>query len=255
MIIRRVDDDLLLITQVDHAALAERIMAAWRRDKFLERPTRTRVLRATGQHDLGWQAVDAVPMIDPDSGSPYEFVNAPLEVRQGVWARALNELAPQDPYVAALVAHHAATVYRRYVQTPGWETFFPEMERRRDELLATQALGFDTFRRDYAIVGVGDLCSLVFCAALELDAREGYRATLHPEPGPRNIADAAIVYGGWVEVAPDPFAGATVPLEVPARRVPARRYASDDDLRETIASASIVQLTGVAAGAPPRSVL
>lgn len=238
MIIRRHDTDLLLITQPDHAALAERIMSAWRADDFQTRPTRARVLHATSDHDNGWQLVDASPSINPATGEPHDFVTAPVAVKQGVWSRALDQLAPQDPYVAALVAHHAATVYRRFLSTPGWEAFFPDMERRRDELLATQPIDRDAFLRDYAIVAVGDLCSLMFCnEQRDAQAREGYRTVLHE--------------GEWLEITPDPFGGAILHLEVPGRRIPARRYASDADLRDTVAAAPIVQLAGVAAGRAP----
>ena len=52
-----------------------------------------------------------------------------------------------------------------------------------------------------------------------------------------------------LKITPDPFAGNVVALDVTARRVPARRYTSDGDLRETLARAAIVRLTGVARGA------
>jgi hypothetical protein len=142
-------------------------------------------------------------------------------------------------------------VYRRFAPTPGWEAFFPGMERRRDDLLATQGLGLDTFLEDYAFVGMGDLWSLVFCTGWQEPYSMGsYRAILH-DSIPREQADPGIVHGGWVEITPDPFDGAAVPLDVAAWRVSARRYASDADLRDTVARAPIVHLTGVAAGGPP----
>lgn len=245
MIIRRMDEELLLITQADHAALAARIAAAWRADGLPGRATRARVLEAAAQHDAGWQAIDAAPIVDPGTGAPLDFVTVPLEVRQDVWSQALATLAPRDPYVAALVAHHAATVYRRFLSTPGWETFFPAMERRRDDLLATQRLDVITFLADYAILGITDLCSLVFCLGTqEPGSREGYEAVAH-------VTEADIVQGGWVQITPDPFDGGIVRLDVPARRIPARRYASDADLRDTIARAPIVHLTGFAASRAP----
>lgn len=316
MIIRRMDDELLLITQVDHAALAGRIAAAWRADGLPGRATRARVLEAAAQHDAGWQAIDAAPIVDPGTGAPLDFIAVPLEVRQDVWSQALATLAPRDPYVAALVAHHAATVYRRFLSTPGWEEFFPTMERRRDDLLATQRLDVLTFLADYAILGITDLCSLVFCLGTqEPGSREGYEAVAHvgahahgapaaeaagkPEgeededdeeekkkrkkkekntaaeteprteadgrdqaearagvttdarPHAKRDAEADIVQGGWVQITPDPFDGGIVRLDVPARRIPARRYASDADLRDTIARAPIVRLTGFAASSAP----
>lgn len=252
MIIRPVGTDLLLIAQVDHAALAARIVTAWRTGGFPDRPTRARVLEATCHHDIGWQSLDAAPAVDADTGKPRDFITVGLDVKQGVWTRALDRLAPQDPYVAALVAHHAQFVYRRLESTPGWEAFFPAMERRRDELLAAQALDRDTFLQDYVFLRAGDLWSLVFCHDQPEPALwEGYRAVLHRGTIPHEKADPGIVHGGWLEITPDPFDGAIVPLDVPARRIPARPYASDADLRDTVARAPIVQLTGVAAGAPP----
>jgi hypothetical protein len=249
MIVRRTDFDLLLITQPDHAALAGRIMEAWRADGLPDRPTRAAVLGATHVHDLGWTPLDAEPRVDPDSGAPYEFTNAPLADRQELWPRAIDEIAPQDPYVAALVAQHALTVYRRFAPTPGWEEFFPAMEQIRDDLFTSLIVrsaersefggdfpGLDQFLQDYALVGLGDLFSLIFCNGwTDPYLQESYQA---------------ILQGETLTISPDPFDGATVPLAVPARRVPARRYVSDADLRDTLASAPIVHLTGTAVGAP-----
>jgi hypothetical protein len=215
-------DHLLLIRQPDHAALAGRIMEAWRADKFLERPTRAMHL----------------PRVNPDTGAPYGFVDAPLSVRQGVWPRAIGKLAAEDPYVAALVAQHALTVYRRFSGDPDWQPFFKDMELRRDDLIAPDTLF--TFLQDYTIVGLGDLFSLIFCAGWrEPYLMESYQAILH---------------GDCLRIAPDPFEGATVPLEVEARRIPARAYVSDADLRATLTEAPIVRLSGTATGAPLPSI-
>jgi hypothetical protein len=239
MIVRASGSDLLLIRQPDHAALAGRLMTAWRADNFPTRATRVRVLDATSRHDIGWEGEDGEPRVNPSTHAPYDFVSAPVTLRQGVWPRALDRLAPEDPYVAALVAQHALTVYRRYARDPDWRDFFRLMERRRDDLFASAApadVNLDTFLQDYVIVGLGDLFSLIFCNGWpEPYLMESYQAILH---------------GDRLQIAPDPFDGASVPLEVEARRIPARAYASDADLRATLAEAPTVRLTGVAVGAP-----
>lgn len=285
MIIRRHGPDLLLITQPDHAALAGHIMSAWRAGGFPARASRARVLEATRLHDIGWTPLDAAPSVDPSSGDPYEFITAPVEDRRALWFRAIDLLAPRDPYVAALVAQHALTVYRRFAPTAGWETFFPRLEARRDDLFADLAASpagggpsggagggadsnaglpsLDLFLQDYVIVGLGDLFSLIFCNGwCDPYLQEDYRAILHDDarqgggsgtavaPAGEAAADGDVVSGGRLIIAPDPFEGADVPLDVPARRIPARRYVSDADLRETFARAPIVRLTGTAAGAP-----
>jgi hypothetical protein len=242
----------LLITQVDHAALAGRIMSAWRADRLPDRSSRARVLDATARHDIGWLTVDAAPTIEPESGAPHDFLNAPLALRQGVWPRALDLLAAEDRYVAALVAHHARTVYNRYAGAPGWSEFFGEMEQRRDQLLARDGIAFDVLLDDYKFVGMGDLWSLMYCNGWhEPQAREGYTARLHlprQPPVPSEVeGSGATVDGGCLEITPDPFGGVAVPFDVPARCVPARRYASDADLRAEVARAPVVRLAGVAA--------
>jgi hypothetical protein len=241
MIVRPDGSNLLLIRQPDHAALAGRIMTAWRADGFPTRATRDRVLDATHRHDIGWEPEDVAPRVDPATGAPYDFINAPLAQRQGLWPRAIDRLTPEDPYVAALVAQHALTVYRRYEHEPDWREFFRTLQERRDDLFAKYPApdGLD-FLSDYTIVGLGDLFSLIFC--------NGW-----PEPYLMESYQA-ILQGDRLTIAPDPFEGASVPLMVEARRVPARPYASDADLRATLADAPTVRLTGVAVGAPLPSI-
>jgi Protein of unknown function (DUF3891) len=236
MILRRDGADWLYINQVDHSRLAGRLMDAWKADGFPARPTRARALRATSEHDLGWQTPDAAPVVTPQ-GAPADFTTVPLDIKQPPFGRAVAALETEDPYVAALVAQHAITVYRRYAADPAWHDFFRHLEARRDDLVATAApAGLDSFLLDYAIVGLGDLFSLVFCNGWpDPYLMESYQAILRDDR---------------LTISPDPFDGATVALEVVARRIPARTYASDQDLRDTLAQAASLPLTGVAIGAP-----
>jgi hypothetical protein len=242
MIVQRDGDDWLLITQPDHSALAGRLMTAWRADGLPDRPTRARVLRATAEHDIGWISEDAAPRVNAE-GNPSDFITAPLEVRQSAFPRAVDILAADDPYVAALVAQHAITVYRRFAADPAWRAFFGHLEQRRDDLVAcalaqagVEPAGFSSFLLDYTMVAVGDLFSLIFCNGWrEPYLMEGYQAILRDNR---------------LTISPDPFDGAAVAIDVVARRIPARTYASDHDLRDTVAQAAPLRLTGVAIGAP-----
>src|SRR3712207_6208701 len=110
MIVREQADRLLLITQPDHAHLSRRVME--RCVVLRDRPRRTSILLAIGEHDNGWAEPDAAPQVDPATGSVHDFVTAPLAVRHSVWPRGVARLA-NDPWAAALVAQHAITVYDR----------------------------------------------------------------------------------------------------------------------------------------------
>lgn len=236
MIVRAEGDDLILITQPDHAGLAGRIMDGWRADGLPDRPSRPTVLLATHEHDNGWIEEDAWPRLDPDTGRPHDFITMPDEVKQAIWPRAVARIAEMDPQSAALIAQHALTVYDRHRTSPGWGEFFDQMERLREELRDPTRGGPipESFLADYAIVFLGDLLSLIFCNGwTDPVEAEGYRLILR---------------GRRLEVSPDPFGGGIVPLRVPARRLSNRYYGSEADLREALTHAEQLWLTGQASG-------
>ena len=235
MIVRPDRGDLLLVTQPDHAKLSGRIMEAWRRDRLPGSPRRETVLLATREHDNGWIEVDRHPTLDAASGRPHHFMTAPDAVKQGIWPRGVHRLEPAHPGAAALVAQHALALADRH-PLPGWEGFRSVMTAERDRILGSGAYGndLDALQQDYRFVFLGDLISLVFCCGWSETFRyAGYTMTRD---------------GAAVHVRPDPFGGETVELAVPARRLPARCYASQSDLAAVYDAAPRDELRGAARG-------
>ena len=235
MIVRPDGDDLLLVTQPEHAALSGRIMAAWRRDDLPASPTRETVLLATREHDNGWIEVDEHPELDADGGRPQHFMTAPDATKQGIWPRGVRRLEPVDRAAAALVAQHALALLELH-PLPGWERFGSEMTAERDRILLDGAYDNDleALRADYRFVFLGDLISLVFCCAWSETFRcDDYTVTRD---------------GTTVHVRPDPFAGTAIELTAPARRLPARPYATRSDLQAAYDAAPRVVLRGTARG-------
>lgn len=249
MIVREDTDGLLLITQPDHARLAAALLAAWQGDGFPDRPTRPATLLATTHHDDGWVEEDRRPRWDPEQRRPYDFITLPHEPRQGIWRRAVPALGARSTYAAALVAQHAVTITRTSRMDPAWAAFLGEMERARDDWFTASspagagALDPDpgdrlSFLRDYAMLALGDLLSLVFCNGWEDEyEQDGYTLRLRER---RQLV-----------IAPDPFAGRTIPLSIAARRVPARAFESDAALQRAWDDARAVVISGEAVGAPP----
>lgn len=214
MILRPHGPTRVAITQPDHAALAGRIMKAWRANGLPTSRHRDEILLAVSEHDNGWREIDAQFMLDPASGAILDFMTVPGDIKRGVWPRAIERLSA-TPYAAALVAHHAAHVYSRFRSDPEWAAFFPEMEAIRDRLAARQEL-----LSDYLFLRIGDLASLTFCTAANLQVGEfGYLVRLD---------------GEQLIITPDPFEGAEVPLQISGR-----------DVRDP---EQIVTITGVARG-------
>jgi hypothetical protein len=137
-----------------------------------------------------------------------------------------------------LIAEHALTVYHYRASEPEWQSFFGSITALRDDLLrqvaAADGPAREAFAQQYRCVRLGDVFSLQFCNGWT-DPHEtfGYRATLEHN---------------HLVISPDPFAGAVVQLRVIARRIPARRYASDADLRATMADSVPEILEGTARG-------
>lgn len=235
VIVQSQPPDLLLIAQPDHAGLAADLMTAWV-DGPSKRPRADDLLLAIREHDNGWREPDALPQVDPD-GRPYDFIQGPVPVRQGVWPRGVGRLSHR-PYAAALVAQHALTIYEGNRANLTWQPFFAALGAERDRLLKDAGASGDSarqaFHEDYAFLRLGDLLSLTFCNGWK-DAADygGFRATLE---------------GTTLSITPDPFGGAAVPLKVRSRRIPDRRYASDGDLQDTLAAAPDSWLIGQALG-------
>lgn len=237
MIVRTDASGLYLITQPDHARLAARLIEAWRADGLPERPSRQVILLATREHDNGWHEEDAAPTVDAE-GRPHDFIGVPDPVKWRIWPRGVARLADTDPAAAALVAQHALRIFCAHRADPAWAPFFAEIEAARDRLLGITGqrgpAARARFLQDYRFVYLGDVLSLFFCNRWTHPVRaEGYEL--------RPTAEG-------VEVAPDPFEGATVPLSVRAGRIPARQYQSDRDLRSALELADWVELTGTCRG-------
>ena len=197
MILRPNASTRVAITQPDHAALAARIMKSWCANGFPTSSRRDAILLAVAEHDNGWREIDAQLLRDPATGDILDFMTVSGEIKRDVWPRAIERLS-STPYAAALVAHHAAHVYSRYRTDPEWADFFPRMEAIRDRFAA-----MDELLSDYLFLRIGDLASLTFCTAANMQVGEfGYTVRLD---------------GDDLIITPDPFQGAVVPLQISGR--------------------------------------
>jgi hypothetical protein len=238
MNVRDEADAFLLITQPDHAQLAEDIVAAMRTEPPLGGPARGTILLATREHDNGWIEVDAEPTIDPATGRPCDFIAGPARVKHELWPRGITRVARTHPRAGALIAEHAVTVYGYRRDEPEWIPFFASITAIRDALLDQIGM-LDGARRgqfdaDYRCLRLGDLFSLQFCNGwYEQHDALGYRVVMR---------DSTLF------ISPDPFEGAAIPLRVLGRRIPARAYRDDADLRSAVAEARPEVITGEARG-------
>lgn len=238
MIVRDERNSLLLITQPDHAQLAETIVAGIRTETPLNGAARHTILTATREHDNGWAEVDANPTVDPATGRPSDFMSGPAPVKHELWLRGIARAAKDDNVVGALVAEHALTVYGYRRGEADWATFFSTITGMRDALLQRTGLfsgsGRQTFDAYYRCVRLGDLFSLQFCNAWTAPSIAlGYRAD---------------VRDNTLSITPDPFAGAVIELRVVGRRIPSGPYRDDAQVRMALAESTPEIVVGTARG-------
>jgi hypothetical protein len=196
------------------------------------------LLLAIREHDNGWIEPDAEPAIDPRTGHPYDFVSAPEEVKQAIWPRGVERLARQEPLAAAFVAQHALTIFADHRPQPAWAAFFNRITAMRDALLDLCGISRpdarDAFARDYRLLFLADFLSLTFCNEWQKTFEsDGYQFALR---------------GDRLVVTPDPFGAQVVPLAVPTRQIPSRRYRTTGELHGALADAQQSGLYGMARG-------
>jgi hypothetical protein len=235
MIIRRLRSSLQLITQPQHAALAARIVAEWDAAHSPDSPRKASILHAVEQHDAGWDEGDEALLVDEETGDLLDFVGLPDPLKRAASMRGIERLA-DDPYAAALVAHHRLHVYRRYVEAPDWRAFFDAVKRARDTRLRAAGLDLDQLRHDYGFVRAGDLASLAFC--------DGWATAEDPDA----CRYAMRLEGSTLSLTPDPFAGRTVGIRIDAREIACQRFSSAEDARRTVSSATVIEIEGFVNG-------
>lgn len=233
MIIRRFESTLQLISQPDHAALALRIMRAWDATHFPDSPRKPSILNAIEHHDDGWAEVDQALIVDEASGELVDFIHASDTVKRDTSSRGIERLEA-DPYAAALVTQHRLHVYRRYSNDPEWRAFFLALTAARaDYLRVAGSPTLSDLLDDYRFVRAGDLASLAFC--------NQWTST-----DPDGCGYAMALDGTSLRITPAPFSGRSMNIQIDAREIPNRPFASQVDAQRVVASAPIIELMGVA---------
>jgi hypothetical protein len=231
VIVRPARDGLQLITQPDHARLSRTIME--RCVPLASHARRETILHAIAEHDNGWAEEDAAPRVNPATGQIFDFITAPMDVRQGVWPRGIARLG-DDPWAAALVAQHALNIYERFRTEAEWAPFFATLEAARTAMLRASGQLFEDLVADYQFVRLADVISLTFCTGWTDVQRAGER-TIH-------LSDAHVF------VWPDIFGGVEIPIAIAAREIRRQPFSSDLELRDAVKAANSTTLRGVVTG-------
>lgn len=259
---------LLLVRQLDHAALAGVVAGAWGNAGF-ERPHPVGpVVLAASRHDEGWREWDDQIRYDPARKRPLSFLDVDIEDYVSLYARGIRRIADLDPYAGLLAGMHGTgnvcgrwgtqhgirlTAYDAATWPAVIERYVLEQEALQSRL-KLRLLGLNpTVRRSvferrlwahYELLQAWDRLSLFLCRS---DPRLPAEAELGQVPvaldGPDTELPGVRARGdGSATVVPWPLDRDAIQLSVPVRSIPERDYETEDDMRGEVQRAAIEEL-------------
>lgn len=237
MIVAPLADQLLLITQNDHAHFASELLSVWRTDGLPEHPRRREILFAAREHDNGWREVDSAPVCRLTDRRPHDFMTVPKDLRQEIWRRGTRRFAQREPFAALLILRHALQLHRAHRDDSDWEHLFGEWQELEAELSEAAATDPTILEADYPWIDLSDQLSLATCNRwTDRIEAYGFSAELSLD------SDNSLASGNVLTIDPFPLAGVTT-FRVACRAIPDRDYSGDADLAVELATARWQELT------------
>jgi hypothetical protein len=261
MLVTRRHGELWLITHPEHGRVAGELGARWGNDLFQTPAQHEALVLAATHHDDGWYELDGRPSFNADEARPAHFLELPLEVTVGPYGRGVDSVYARNGHAGALVSMHWAGLYHtrfglhggKPVGHPLAVAVVAEQDHRRAAALR-EAWGGQGLRSEfehqtwyaYELLQALDLMSLalglVDTSVPAVDDPVPVPSTLariEQPGGGRSIPAVPVAPGGpYIELTlripspgvvsldPYPFSEPSFELEVSARRVEDRRYAS-----------------------------
>ena len=196
MIVRKESGgELVLIAQTDHSRLAGQLAAHWGNRDFAAPEPNDSMIRAATFHDYGWLRYETAPLISPETGEPYQFLQVPMTPQQlDSYQWALDWLAGIDRYAGLIVSMHRTGLWqarynsiaqpRSYTLTemaPGVREFID----RNEALQERERSSHDPVKLsvNYRLMQVWDLLALYFCCTQPYEE--------HIEPVPTGYSEGA----------------------------------------------------------------
>src|SRR5262249_33598066 len=119
MIIRKdPSGGLVLIGQTDHSRFVGQLAAHWGNRDFETPKPYDSVVRAATFHDYGWLRYETSPLVAPQTGEPYAFLQVPMtDTQLASYQWALDWMADIDPYSGLIVSMHRTGLWKGRYQT------------------------------------------------------------------------------------------------------------------------------------------
>ncbi|WCK54012.1 DUF3891 family protein [Aneurinibacillus sp. Ricciae_BoGa-3] len=111
MIVYEQNNQWVMITQHDHAAVSGQVAKVWRKDVFEGMHVRDDVLYAIAQHDRGWIGLDQTPFWNDGEKKPYSFQDFPAVPKLAFYRKGVDEVEAHSPYAGLLCSLHYVSFF------------------------------------------------------------------------------------------------------------------------------------------------
>lgn len=248
MIIREPSNgELVIIGQTDHSRFVGQLAARWGNSEIPKPDPWESVVRAAIYHDYGWLTYETNPLINEESGEPYQFLQLPLLQRQlESYQWCVDWLAGTDIYSALIVSRHRTGLWKgRYgfINHPSGKYDLSKLDAaivgliERNESWQEQVMSAldpdqrKKFPTNYRLLQVWDLLGLYFCCQepyndyvdpipTSYEREDGVRMSLTPA-GPRQV-----------KFEPYPFDERPLKTQIACKRVPQASFRDIAEFRE-----------------------
>jgi len=250
------DERLLLILQVDHSRITGWLAAHWGNDVFAPASPYPAMVLAAQEHDTGWWDWEIKPELN-DEHLPPDYIGSIKHLGQTVWLafyrHGITRLAEQDAYAGYMVSLHAEGLLTQgkgllpympdYTVYPEVQEFLRAQESYRAELM-TQMLASPEYRdsasaeqlwTNFKLMEIYDQMGQFVCNRYPFNATHRQNGPSHtmsgvPAPVGPGSEDTTLSFSIQDEhratVTPYPFDIDPLPITIPARLIPKRRYAN-----------------------------
>lgn len=256
MIIR--DDDgrgLVIVAQTDHSRFVGQLAARWGNERFATPTPYESVVRAATFHDFGWLRYETSPLVDAQTGRPYQFLQLPQQSSQlAAYQWSIDWMADIDPYAGLIVSMHRTGLWKgrygtiKHPQSYNLKDLSPEVQAlvdRNEAWQERQRSRFDDRQVwiNYRLMQVWDQLGLYF------SCQDPYDDCIEPVPADYDDRDGGVQLrlssSGGRRVSFDPYPFDVRPLHVQllARRLPTRAFSSVEDFRRAYFGSELQLLT------------
>jgi hypothetical protein len=250
MIVRKqANGSLVLAGQTDHSRLAGQLAAHWGNSNFATPDPYNSMVRAATFHDYGWLRYETGPLINPENGEPFSFLQVPLGSSQlASYQWSLDWMTSIDSYAGLIINMHRTGLWQRRYETIGHPDGYAPTEMspgvrefvsRNEAWQELTRTAWDQRQLDvnYRLMQIWDLLALYFCD----DPHEEYVEPVPTSYGKEGGVRMMIKPAGPSRIAfePYPFDIRPFSVQLVSRRLAKNSYDSVEDFQRAYFGAPI----------------